>query len=296
MNGAGRWEDNKGWLFVLPVVAIVAFNAFLPLMTVLNFSVQTTMMGKAVPKGMEHYDAVLSNPAVHWAFLRQLAFSGAILAIQIPLGIAVSLLVPRRGLSSGLCLVVLAIPLLVPFSVVGYTWQVFAEPEVGLLGRSLNAFGWEFNSIENRFDAWFTLILMDVWHWTSLVVLLCFAGLRAIPEAYYRAAAIDGASRWAVFRHVQLPRLRSVLAIAVLLRFMDSFMIFTEPFILNAGGPGSSTTMLSLHLYTEGYRNPTSGPAAAYSICYLALVLGFSYLLYTVMMRLGRGRGEQTAG
>ena len=79
---------------------------------------------------------------------------------------------------------------------------------------------------------------MDVWHWTSLVVLLAYAGLSAIPEAYYQAAKIDGASSWAVFRHIQLPKMKRVLTIAVLLRFMDSFNIYTEPFVLTGGGPG----------------------------------------------------------
>src|SRR3546814_6495484 len=79
--------------------------------------------------------------------------------------------------------------------------------------------------------AWFTVVLMDVWHWTSLVVLLAYAGLRSIDENYYRAAQIDGASRWAVFRYIQLPKMKHVLTIAILLRFMDSFMIYTEPFV-----------------------------------------------------------------
>src|SRR3546814_15971180 len=78
-------------------------------------------------------------------------------------------------------------------------------------------------------DAWVTVLVMDVWHWTSLVALLCYSGLRAIPDVYYQAARIDRASNWAVFRHIQLPKMKSVLLIAVMPRFMDSFMIYTEP-------------------------------------------------------------------
>ena len=77
---------------------------------------------------------------------------------------------------------------------------------------------------------------MDVWHWTSLVALLAYAGLSAIPDAYYQAAKIDGASAWAVFRYVQLPKLKHVLTIAVLLRFMDSFIIYTEPWCSPGAG------------------------------------------------------------
>ena len=97
----------------------------------------------------------------------------------------------------------------------------------------------DYNYTGSDVDAWVTVLVMDVWHWTPLVALLCYAGLRAIPDAYYQAARIDGASRLAVFRYIQLPKMRGVLMIAVLLRFMDSFMIYTEPFVLTGGGPAT---------------------------------------------------------
>src|SRR4029078_13034191 len=125
---------------------------------------------------------------------------------------------------------------------VGAMWNILALPDIGLLGRGLNALGIKYNYTRDPLAAWFTILLMDVWHWTSLVTLLCYAGLVSIPDAYYRAAKIDGASRWAVLLKIQLPKMRRVLLIAVLLRFMDSFMIYTEPFVVTGGGPGNSTT------------------------------------------------------
>ena len=98
------------------------------------------------------------------------------------------------------------------------------------------------------------MVLMDVWHWTSLVVLLCYAGLVSIPDAYYQAAKVDGARPWAVFRYIQLPKLKHVLTIAILLRFMDSFMIYTEVVVLTGGGPGNATTFLSIDLAEDGAR------------------------------------------
>jgi ABC-type sugar transport system permease subunit len=102
---------------------------------------------------------------------------------------------------------------------------------------------------------------MDVWHWTSLVVLLCYAGLVAIPNDYYQAAKIDGASAWAVFRFIQLPKLKRVLTIAILLRFMDSFMIYTEVQVLTGGGPGTRTTFLSIDLFKVALGQFDLGPA-----------------------------------
>ena len=114
-------------------------------------------------------------------------------------------------------------------------------------------------------DAWITVVAMDVWHWTSLVVLLSYAGLVSIPDAYYQAARIDGASRFSVFRYIQLPKMKRVLMIAFLLRFMDSFMIYTEPFVATGGGPGKSTTFLSIDLVKMAIGQFDLGPAAAMS-------------------------------
>ena len=130
---------------------------------------------------------------------------------------------------------------------------------------------------------------MDVWPWTPLVALLCYAGPRAIPAAYYQAAAIDGASAWSVFRYIQLPKMRGVLMIAVLLRFMDSFMIYTEPFVVTGGGPGSATTFLSIHLAKIAVGQFDLGPAAAISIIYFLIILTLSFVFYNVMTRVGTG-------
>jgi glycerol transport system permease protein len=141
----------------------------------------------------------------------------------------------------------------------------------------------DYNYVSDPIDAWATVIAMDVWHWTSLVVLLCYAGLVSIPDAYYQAAKIDGASRWAVFRHIQLPKMKRVLMIAVLLRFMDSFMIYTEPFVVTGGGPGNATTFLSIDLVKMATGQFDLGPAAAMSLVYFLIILLLSWVFYTVM-------------
>ena len=151
-------------------------------------------------------------------------------------------------------LVLVALSLLIPWNVVGTIWQIYGRADIGLLGAALQQLGIDYSYTGNATHAWLTVLVMDVWHWTPLVALLCYAGLRAIPDAYYQAARIDGASKFAVFRYIQLPKLRGVLMIAVLLRFMDSFMIYTEPFVLTGGGPGNATTFLSPVPDAEGGR------------------------------------------
>jgi glycerol transport system permease protein len=281
-----KTPNNKAWLLVLPVLALVAFNAVIPLMTVVNYSVQETFGNNVFFfEGVRWFEQLLHSDRFHAALLRQLAFTGTILVIEIPLGVAIALTMPRKGPWVSVCLVLMALPLLIPWNVVGAIWNIFALPEIGLLGRLLNGLGMDYNYTRQPFDAWFTLILMDVWHWTSLVVLLAYAGLISIPDSYYQAARIDGASRWAVFRYIQLPKMRRVLTIAVLLRFMDSFMIYTEPSVLTGGGPGNATTLLSIDLVKIALGQFDLGPAAAMSIVYFLIVLLLSWIFYTVMMR-----------
>ncbi|MEO1748205.1 MAG: sugar ABC transporter permease [Pseudomonadota bacterium] len=279
-------ENQKAWLFVLPVVLLVAFNAIIPLMTVVNYSVQETFGDNIFFfEGVKWFEQVLHSERFHAALGRQLFFTFTILAIEIPLGVAIALTMPRRGPWVSVCLVLMALPLLIPWNVVGAMWNIFALPDIGLLGKTLNSLGIDYNFTRQPVSAWITLIAMDVWHWTSLVVLLAYAGLSSIPDAYYQAAKIDGASSWAVFRYIQLPKMKRVLTIAVLLRFMDSFNIYTEPFVLTGGGPGNSTTLLSIDLVKTALGQFDLGPAAAMSIIYFLIVLLLSWTFYTLMTR-----------
>ncbi|NIA68865.1 sugar ABC transporter permease [Pelagibius litoralis] len=289
--------NNKAWFFVLPVFFLVAISAIIPLMTVVNYSVQDTFgNNQFFWAGTEWFSDILSSSRFHNALIRNLSFSFIILAIEIPLGIIVALAMPRKGIWVPVCLILMALPLLIPWNVVGTIWQVFGRADIGLLGASLAALGIEYNYAQNAIDAWVTIVVMDVWHWTSLVVLLCYAGLVSIPEAYYQAARIDGASRWKVFRYIQLPKMNRVLLIAVLLRFMDSFMIYTEPFVLTGGGPGNATTFLSIDLVKLAIGQFDLGPAAAMSIVYFLIILLLSWVFYTVMTNYGTDKPDGGTG
>lgn len=281
-----KTTNQKAWFFVLPVLVLVAFNALIPLMTVVNYSVQETFGNNVfLWHGVGWFEQVLHSDRFHAALGRQLLFTATILVIEIPLGVAIALAMPREGPWVSVCLVLMALPLLIPWNVVGAMWNIFALPDIGFLGYVLNGIGFNYNMTQGPFAAWFTVILMDVWHWTSLVVLLAYAGLISIPDAYYQAAKIDGAKPWAIFRYIQLPKMKRVLTIAILLRFMDSFMIYTEPFVLTGGGPGNSTTFLSIDLVKIALGQFDLGPAAAMSLIYFLMTLLVSWIFYTVMTR-----------
>ena len=285
--------NQKAWFLVLPVLLLVAFSAVIPLMTVVNYSVQDTFgNNQFFWAGLDWFREMIESERMWNALGRQIAFSVIILAIEIPLGIFVALNMPKKGFWASLCLVLMSLPLLIPWNVVGTIWQIFGRVDIGLLGYTLSALGIDYNYTQDFYAAWITVIVMDVWHWTSLVALLAYAGLQSIPDAYYQAAKIDQASRWKVFRFIELPKMMGVLMIAILLRFMDSFMIYTEPFVVTGGGPGNSTTFLSIDLVKMALGQFDLGPAAAFSIMYYLVILLISYVFYTVMTNLDKRDGH----
>lgn len=276
-------KNNKAWFLVLPVVFVVAFTAIIPLMAVANYSLQDIQgFDNRLFVGLDFFKKVATDPNIQDAFQRNLLLSAQILLIQIPLGIFIARLMPRSGWKASAALVVVAIPLIIPWNVIGTTWQIFTRSDIGLGGVLANQFV-EYNPTASEFDAWVTILVMDTWHWTPLVALLVYAGLRSIPPAYYQAAAIDSASPMAIFRFVELPKLRRVLMIAILLRFMDSFMMYTEPFVVTGGGPGDSTTTLSILLTTIAIGQFDIGVAGAFSLMYFLFIQIFSFIFFTVL-------------
>ena len=143
---------------------------------------------------------------------RSVAPVGSLLLIEMPLGILLALAMPKRGWGVSACLVLMSLPLLIPWNTIGTIWIIFTRPDIGLFGAFINKFV-DFDHTARPLDAWVTVMLMEVWHWTPLVTLLAYAGLQAIPDAYYQAARIDAASPWSTFWYIQLPKMRGVLTI-----------------------------------------------------------------------------------
>ena len=289
-----RPVTNRAWLFVLPVLVVVLFSSVIPTMTVVNYSVQDSMGQNSFFWNGIGWFSNLLDPTTDMggrfaaALVRNLVFSLVVLAVELPLGVGVALCIPREGWRVGAVLVLIALPLLIPYTVVGTIWQIFARADIGLLGATINRLGITYNDTQDPLAAWSTIVVMDVWHWTGRVALLAYAGLKAIPDAFYQAARIDGASRWSIFRRIELPKLSKVLVIATLLRFMGSFMIYTEPQVLTGGGPGDSTSFLSLDLVKIALGQVDLGNAAALSIVYYLITLTVCYVFFTVMTQLDR--------
>lgn len=265
--------SNAAWLLMLPAAALMAVVGVIPLVAVFNYSLHDIFSLKDVLWiGPEWYHGIVTDPRFHASLGRSLMFSGVILSVQVPLGLAVALGLRRTGRAAVLGLMLVALPLVVPWNLIGPMWLGLVDPETGLAGRALATVGialdWKFTALHT----WILLVVMDTWHWLGLVVILAYAGLSSIPPEQYRAAAIDGASRLSVLRFIELPRLGPALGVVLLLRFVDSFMIYTEAFAINAGGPDMATHFLAIDLGEE-IKSFNYGSAAARSMVYFLIVL-----------------------
>lgn len=270
--------DNTGWFFVLPAMAVLGLIGLIPLITVVNYSFfEIFILSSRFWVGLEWYAELIGSARFWQSFARSALFSMIVLLIQIPLGIALALCIPRGRIWIGLSLVVVALPLLVPWNMIPALWLSLLNPDTGILGRLGSILGWPASWKDSVVHTWVVIVAMDVWHWTSLVVILCYSALTTIPAAYYQAAAIDGARPWDVFRFIQFPRLQNVLLMAVLLRFMDSFMIYTEAFPINAGGPAQATLFLAVDLGEE-IKAFNYGPSAARSVLYFLIIVTVAWL------------------
>ena len=280
-----KTSDNRAWLLIIPALTLILICAAVPLITMVNYSVQDVFAGdQFVWLGTDWFESILRSADFWQSLGRSLLYSAIVLAIEIPLGIYIALKMPRNEWLAGLCILLLAIPLLTPWIVVGFTWKVLVDTQSGLYGvlAASLGFNWDLN---DTIIAWLTIVIMDIWHWSSLIALLCFAGLKSIPREHYQAASIDGASRFGIFRYVELPHLHRVILVATLLRFMDSFMVYIEPYVVTRGGPGTSTTFLSLDLVQTASIQFDLGEAGAMSVIYFLIVITVCWALYRAMMK-----------
>ncbi len=276
-------KNNRSWLFILPALILVGGSTILPLIAVVNFSVHDVFYGDDYYwVGPQWFIQLLNSKDFYLTLLRTFAFCAIALTIEVPLGILIALSLPRKGRLVPLYITTVAIPLMIPWVVVGLMWKMIIHPQWGSFGALLSLIGIQID-VNNLIGAWSVIVFVDVWHWTSLIILLCYSGLLAIPAVYYHAAGIDGASRWKVFRYVELPQIKRVLMIAILIRFIDSFMVWAEPLVLTRGGPGKSTVFISHSLVQAAAREFNLGQSSATSLIYFLIIIIFAWILYKVM-------------
>ncbi len=217
--------------------------------------------------GIWNYVTVFRDERFLSALLRMLYYSGVGVTIQLFLGTAIALALVEYVRSERLrtfLLVLFLLPMMMAEAVAAQMWTLLIT-DTGTINNilvwlGLNPIGWR-----SRELALTTLMIVDIWQWTALPLLIAYAARISIPESLYESSRLDGASRWLILRKITLPYMRVPLAIAFLLRFMDSYKFLDKVFIMTYGGPGTATELPTFYLYQTAFSYFKVGYGAAMS-------------------------------
>jgi len=274
------------WLYLLPVIIVIIVNAILPMVVSYNYAALNLIAGmEPTFEGFGMIYRAISDESFLDALGRNGLFTFLALIPEVPLGILIAKAIPKRGKLGALCMVLIAIPLVLPWASIGLTWRIMVRTG-GSLWTIFRTLGAPY-SLGNPTHAFGLALLCDIWHWTPLVALVVSAGYAAMRTEPTEAAMIDRASRWAIFRHVELPALGFPILMAVMLRLMDSLRVYDEPFMILGEGPYQSLEFISTNI-SSSLDSMRFGYGAAQSLIYSFIAIMAFYIISTVITK-GRG-------
>jgi multiple sugar transport system permease protein len=281
-------------LFLLPtMVLLIAINIF-PLFysLILSFTDYSAIANRpAVWIGIQNYRDILNDPQLWRYFQNTGRFALMSVSLQTLIGFGLALLLREKFKGSGIITTLILIPMMLSPVVVGLFWKLIYDPNYGIFNAMLGfrpGQGPVWLGDPNL--AMWGVVIVDVWMWSPFVMLLCLAGLSAIPDYLYEAAAIDRSSAWYTFRRITLPSVAPLLLIAVLFRTIEAFKTFDLVMGLTGGGPGDATELVAVNLYRLAFLGQwNTGKACALAYIVLIIIIGISnvYIKYLNKIKAG---------
>ncbi len=237
--------------------------------------------------GFEHYRHAFSLPELGNAFRVTLAFVLAVVILEFLIGFAVALMLNAVQHGKPIYYAILLCPLLMNPVVVGLIWRMFLHPELGIVNYLLDVVGIPpVNWLGDPQMAFWTIVLVDIWHQVSFMIVLLLAGLSALPREPYEAARMEGAGTLQCFLHVTLPLMRPVIVVTVLIRLIFAVRTYDLIYIMTRGGPGQATDLVSYFIYRQAFVGLNIGQASAMAVLLLLVVLALTGYLQRYMRSL----------
>lgn len=275
---SGGYISDSPWLWLAPLVLMLLVFALYPLFYNIWLSFH-----EFVPRerglayvGTENWQRLFNDPRMWGALWVTLAYTGACLAIQVVLGMAIALLLDSDDKGFGLLRAILTLTLVIPPAITGMMFLLMEDAQFGLIPFTLRALGLMAPTGQILADpsrALAGVMLADIWQWTPFMVLIFVAGLRALPRDPFESAMIDGANPLQVFVRLTLPMMWKVIAIAVLIRGIDLFRTFDYVYVMTSGGPGTATYTLSLYAWQQTFSFIKWGYGASISLFALFIIV-----------------------
>ena len=270
-------------LFVIPTIVFLILINIFPLFysLILSFADYSAISGKSPDFiGIQNYREILHDPHIWESLYITMKYVIISVSGQLVVGFGIAMLLNRAIPFKGTITTLLMLPMMMSMAIVGLFWKLLYSPSWGIINSllGLEKFVW----ISNPKMALLAIAITDIWMWSPFVMLLSLAGLSAIPQHLYEAAAIDRASRWFTFRRITLPLVTPLLLIAVIFRTMEAFKTFDLAFIMTGGGPGTATEMISIKLYNMAFPQWQTGKSCALAYILLIMIIGISniYIKY----------------
>lgn len=290
-------KRSTGWLLLAPSLVLMVLAGLVPFVYVAwtafhrwNLNAVTR---DAVFNGLDNVRRLVHDERVLDATRTTVLFAVYAVGSQLVIGYGLARLLMRRFPGRQLFRTVHTIPLLVAPIAVGATWRILLVPGLGPLPHYLEQwFGWHVDLGTSGTVAFWSLVLVDLWHWTPFVTLSLLAGLSALPVEPFEAARVDGAPAWRILWHITLPMLKPVLIATAFIRLMDALRLVDEAAMLTKGGPGDSTRFLGLQLVRIVFENNDYGYGGTVSLFALYVTLVISWALYTVTTGIKRQRAH----
>lgn len=288
MTDAG--DRRRGLLLSAPAAAALFLVALGPLLATAWLSLRrlVPVFGEDRFVGLANYEALLRDARFWNALGNTFYFTFAAVAVELCLALPLALVLHHATRGRSALRAAVLVPWILPTVVAAKLWALLLQPDFGLLARLFPGGGAAI--LASPTLALHAAILVDVWKTTPFVALVLLAGLQAIPDDLARAARVDGASGFRIFRSITLPLLRPAIVLALLFRSLDAFRVFDAVFVLTDGGPGHTTEPLSLYAFKTMLRSGSFGLGSALSLVTFLCVL----LLGLLWLRLlGERRGKE---
>lgn len=277
------------WGALTPLIVLMAFLA-----PVLLFQVYRSFMsfnvfnpGEMEFVGLENFIGVVGDPRFRWAVVRSLVFAGSSTALSFLIGFGLALLMRDQFPGRGLFYLLFIVPMLVVPVVIGYTFEMLLVQKGPM--NTLLSLVWPkevmVTWLAEEIPAVLSLIFVEVWNWTPFVFIILLAGLASVPKEQMEAARVLGASRWRLFSEIELPLMRPVLVLALVLRFLEALGEFPKNQALTQGGPGTATETLPVLLYLTSWEYSDLAKGFAMSYVTLLLVGGIVFVAIRTLQR-----------
>jgi len=287
-------KDRTAWFFLSPSLIILFIVGMVPFFYILYvgfFDWNAFSAHKGLHyTGLNNYRRlVFDSPFLQSVWLT-VRFAAYAIASQLVIGYLLANLLATDFRGKWIFRVIHTIPLMVAPLAVGATWRLLTIPGFGPVPFYLDRFfDINYNISRNATQAFWSTVIMDVWHWTPFVTLTMLAGLVALPKEPLEQALVDGANRFQVFWFVKLPLLRPIILSTVFIRLMDALRTVDEVWMLTSGGPAAGTRYTGLHIWRIVFPKTDYGYGSAMSLLTLYFTIVISWLLYTAIGQQRRG-------